>query len=390
MKKIYLGVMSGTSLDALDTVAVSFANNQFSTLANASLAMPQDLQQLLTKLIEEASLTYADLALAEDSLSRLYAQVINLCVSQLEANSYSQAAIQAVGCHGQTLEHQPNQQPAFTLQLLNPSLVAELTGLAVVADFRRRDLAAGGQAAPLVPAFHAEVFASEEVNRIIVNLGGIANLSYLPARAFDSSSTNKKEVIGYDTGPANTLLDTFYSQHFYNPNKQTTNTHYDPAGKNAAQGKLLEALVAAALADDYFQQPAPKSTGREKFNPVWLTELLAKTGLEKAAKEDILRSLVEITALSLSNEVNKLDPTTTAEIYICGGGWQNDFLISRLEKLLAPRKMASTASLGLDPQLVEASAFAWLAKQNLEGLAGNLPSVTGAKGKRVLGGYYPA
>lgn len=385
--------MSGTSLDALDAVAVSFANKQFTTLANASLAMPKDLQQLLTKLIAEASLTYADLALAEDSLSRLYAQVINLCVSQLEANGYSKAAIQAVGCHGQTLEHQPNQQPAFTLQLLNPSLVAELTGLAVVADFRRRDLAAGGQAAPLVPAFHAEVFASEEVNRIIVNLGGIANLSYLPAISADSSANkqaSQQKTIGYDTGPANTLLDTFYSQHFYNPNNQAANTHYDPAGKNAAQGKLLESLVKAAMQDAYFHQPAPKSTGREKFNPAWLAALLAKTGLEKAAKEDILRSLVEITTLSVSNEVEKLDPTATAEVYICGGGWQNDFLISRLEKLLAPRKMASTASLGLDPQLVEASAFAWLAKQNLTGLAGNLPSVTGAKGERILGGYYPA
>lgn len=386
--KIYLGVMSGTSLDALDAVAVSFANNKFSTLANASLAMPQNLQQLLTKLIEESSLTYADLALAEDSLSRLYAQVINLCVSQLEASGYSQAAIQAVGCHGQTLEHQPNQQPAFTLQLLNPSLVAELTGLAVVADFRRRDLAAGGQAAPLVPAFHAEVFASDQVNRIIMNLGGIANLSYLSAISADSSAnkqTSQQKTIGYDTGPANTLLDTFFSQ-----NWKAANTHYDPAGKNAAQGKLLEALVATALDDDYFQQPAPKSTGREKFNSAWLAALLAKTGLKKAAKEDILRSLVEITALSVSNEVKKLDPTASAEIYICGGGWQNDFLISRFKKLLAPRKLASTASLGLDPQLVEASAFAWLAKQNLAGLAGNLPSVTGAKGERILGGYYPA
>ena len=373
MNRHFIGIMSGTSLDAVDGVLVIFdAEGLNPQLINrCSVNLPSPLKTLLTFLAHTETLTFRQLAEAEDGLTRLYAD----CASQLLKNLPAEQQPVTMGCHGQTLEHQPNLSPSYTLQLLNPSLLAELTGQNIVADFRRRDLAAGGQAAPLVPAFHNSVFRSANKDRIIINLGGIANLTFLP-------KNQQQAVTGFDTGPANLLLDAWYQQHWQAP--------FDNEGIQAAAGQVIPSLLNLALADKYFAKPAPKSTGREAFNPEWLADLLANYPEEAFQPVDILRTLVELTAVSLIEQIQRLDPAAQAELYICGGGWQNNFLIERITALAAPRQLASTEQLGIPPQEVEAAAFAWLAWCHCNHKTSNLPSVTGAKGARVLGGFYPA
>ena len=373
MTSHFIGMMSGTSLDAVDGVLVAFdadgVNPQL--VKRASVTLPTKIKEQLTFLAHTETLTFRQLAEAEDGLTRLYAD----CALQLLANLPQQYLPLAMGCHGQTIEHQPNSIPSYTLQLLNPSLLAELTRQNIVADFRRRDLAANGKAAPLAPAFHNCVFRSFNQNRVVVNLGGIANLTFLPK--------NKQEaVIGFDTGPANLLLDYWHQRHWQDC--------FDAGGKKAANGQIIPALLNKALADDYFALPAPKSTGREKFNPEWLEALLASYTEKSFTAEDVLRTLTELTAVSLVDQIKWLDPKAEADVFICGGGWGNSFLIERINQLACPRQLASTETLGIPPQDVEAVAFAWLAWRHYHNKSGNLPSVTGAKGERVLGGFYPA
>lgn len=373
MKSHFIGMMSGTSLDAVDGVLVAFdtkgTNPQL--LKRNSVNLPKELKELLGFLAHSETLTFRQLAEAEDGLTRLYA---DCALEILNAIPTYQQPI-ALGCHGQTLEHQPNLLPSYTLQLLNPSLLAELTGQNIIADFRRRDLAAGGQAAPLVPAFHSKVFHSTSNDRIIVNLGGIANLTWLP-------KNQNEPVLGFDTGPANLLLDAWHQEHWQKS--------FDMGGKKAASGKVILELLNKALADDYFALAAPKSTGREKFNPEWLKVLLIEMADQNLSNQDVLRTLVELTARSLTDQIKLLDPRAQAEVFICGGGWQNSFLVERISVLISPRQLTSTATLGIPPQDVEAAAFAWLAWRHHHNKSGNLPSVTGAKGERVLGGFYPA
>lgn len=373
MKSHFIGMMSGTSLDAVDGVLVAFdakgANPQL--LKRNSINLPKTLKERLTFLAHSDTLTFRQLAEAEDGLTRLYSECALEILNDLPAN---QQPI-AIGCHGQTLEHQPNQIPSYTLQLLNPSLLAELTGQNIIADFRRRDLAAGGQAAPLVPAFHSNIFQSTSNDRIIINLGGIANLTWLP-------KNSNKPVLGFDTGPANLLLDAWHQEHWQK--------NFDMGGKKAASGKVVPALLNKALADEYFALSAPKSTGREKFNPEWLKALLIELADQNLSNQDVLRTLVELTATSLTDQIKLLDSTGQAELFICGGGWQNSFLVERISALSYPRQLNSTEALGIPPQDVEAAAFAWLAWRHHHNKSGNLPSVTGAKGERVLGGFYPA
>lgn len=373
MNSRFVGMMSGTSLDAVDAVLVDFDPSYLKPklIKRCSVDLPTDLKEKLTFLAHTENLTFRQLAVAEEALTRLYAQ----CALKLLDDLPEKLQPVALGCHGQTIEHQPNLVPSYTLQLLNPSLLAELTGKNIVADFRRRDLAAGGQAAPLVPAFHRSVFQSADVDRIIVNLGGIANLTFLP-------KSTQLPVLGLDTGPANLLLDYWHRLHWHKS--------YDTEGKKASGGKLITALLKQGLADDFFALAAPKSTGREKFNPEWLSRLLGEFPDNKFNSEDVLRTLVELTAVSLTDQINQLDSEAKAEVYICGGGWQNTFLINRIRSLILPRQLASTANLGVPPQDVEAVAFAWLAWRHHQKKTGNLPSVTGAKGERILGGFYPA
>lgn len=373
MESLFVGMMSGTSLDAVDGVLVAFdaTGSCPKLLKRASVVIPKELKALLTFLAHSENLTFRQLAEAEDALTRLYAECALLILADLPA---SQQPL-ALGCHGQTLEHQPNLLPAYTLQLLNPSLLAELTGQNVIADFRRRDLAAGGQAAPLVPAFHLNAFHNPTKDRVIINLGGIANVTWLP-------KDRHAPITGFDTGPANLLLDAWHLRHWQ--------VGFDAGGAKAASGRVLPNLLNKALADPYFALPAPKSTGREKFNPEWVTALLAGGAEEERSAEDVLRTLLELTAVSLADQIKLLDPARLAEVFVAGGGWENHFLITRLKALLAPRALASTEVLGIAPQDVEAVAFAWLAWRHYHNKSGNLPSVTGAKGARVLGGFYPA
>ncbi|NLW04823.1 MAG: anhydro-N-acetylmuramic acid kinase [Pseudomonadaceae bacterium] len=379
MNSHFIGMMSGTSLDAVDGVLVAFdvAGGSSQLLKRASINLPKLLKEQLTFLAHSETLTFRQLAVAEDGLTRLYAD----CALQLLADLPKSQQPLAMGCHGQTLEHQPNLVPSYTLQLLNPSLLAELTGKNVIADFRRRDLAAGGQAAPLVPAFHNSVFRSANKDRVIINLGGIANLTFLPALLL--SANPQQAVIGFDTGPANLLLDAWFQQHWQLP--------FDAEGKQAASGQVIPALLNTILANEYFARKPPKSTGRELFNPQQLSSWLAScSGSGEFAAKDVLRTLVEVTAVSLVDQIRMLDPKAIAEVFVCGGGWQNSFLRARIIELASPRPLASTEALGIPPQDVEAAAFAWLAWRHYHNKSGNLPSVTGAKGERVLGGFYPA
>jgi len=373
MGSYFIGMMSGTSLDAVDAVLVDFnpSNIRPTLIKRCSVALPANLKEKLIFLAHSDSLTFRQLAEAEDALTRLYAK----CALQLLENLPDNIDPLAIGCHGQTIEHQPNLKPSYTLQLLNPSLLAELTQQNIIADFRRRDLAAGGQAAPLVPAFHRSVFHSPSKDRIIINLGGIANVTYLP-------SNTKKPVVGFDTGPANLLLDYWHQKHWQKS--------FDASGVKASGGQIILPLLNKALADDFFTLAPPKSTGREKFNPEWLNKLLTEFPENKFTKEDILRTLAELTAVSLADQIKLIDPKAKAELFVCGGGWENDFLIKRITDLTLPRRLSSTASLGIPPQDVEATAFSWLAWRHYQNKSGNLPSVTGAKGERVLGGFYPA
>lgn len=373
MFSYYVGMMSGTSLDAVDGVLVRFdaSTGQLTRIAGYSLPLPTELRKLLTGLAHANQLTFKDLALAEDGITRCYAE----CTKQLLEGIDDDQQPVALGCHGQTIEHQPNSTPPYTLQLLNPSLLAELTGHNVICDFRRRDLAAGGQAAPLVPAFHQAALQSKDEDRIIINLGGIANLTYLPA-------DQKKLIIGFDTGPANLLLDTWHQQHWQ--------SDYDPSGRRASSGRVIPELLQQLCSDEYFMRQPPKSTGREHFNPQWLATHLAVCNQQNLLPEDVLATLTELTATTLVDQIKYLDPVNLAHLLICGGGWFNTFLVSRIRALSSPRKVTSTDTAEIPPQDMEAIAFAWLAHQHVNRQHGNLPSVTGAKGGRVLGGFYPA
>jgi len=366
---IFAGLMSGTSLDGVDGLLVKFTgDHELQVLARHNLPFPEKLRNQLQHLAHAENITFSDLASAEEELTLCYAR----CWQELEKKA-PDAKPQALGCHGQTLEHRP--EIGYSLQLLNPSLLAEQTACNIICDFRRRDLAAGGQGAPLVPAFHQGFLSSTQEDRVIVNLGGIANLTWLPADA-------NQEPLGFDTGPANLLLDAWCHQNL--------GTHYDENGNWAQSGQVDQELLKQLFMEPYFSAPYPKSTGREKFNPAWLEKQLECSGVKNRKPADVQATLVELTALSLCQAIQQLDPLQTARLLICGGGSQNTYLMERIAHLASPRPVSTTRDAGLPPQDVEAAAFAWLAQQHLLKQPGNLPSATGAKGSRVLGGFYPA
>jgi anhydro-N-acetylmuramic acid kinase len=295
------------------------------------------------------------------------------CCQQLLINAYlTPQDIIAIGSHGQTIRHRPPGSPQgnFTLQIGDPNLIAELTGITTVADFRRRDMAAGGQGAPLVPAFHHAMFQSADKDRAIVNIGGMANITWLP---------QTRLTCGFDTGPGNVLMDHWIQQHLGKP--------YDKDGSWAATGRVLPDLLGHLLAETFFKLPPPKSTGRELFNYHWLDEKLAAIS-NIFRPEDVQASLLELTAVSISQSIAQLSDRPK-EIIICGGGAYNTGLMKRLE-ILSGNPVFNSAQLGVDPQWVEAMAFAWLAYQTINHRTGNLCAVTGAKRDVILGGIYSA
>lgn len=362
---LYIGLMSGTSLDGVDGALVDFSDDgSVRSLGDAYIAFPASLRADLMALQSAGQNEIEREALAANQLVRHYAA----CVAMLLSNAgIGPDAVAAIGAHGQTIRHRP--ELGFTRQLNNPALLAELTGIDVIADLRSRDVAAGGQGAPLVPAFHQASFNLPGHTRVLANIGGISNISVLHADG---------TVTGYDTGPGNALMDGWSLQHLGQP--------YDANGAWAATGKVLPALLADLLNDPYFDLPAPKSTGRDLFHADWLQGKLANHPGAQAA--DVQATLTQLTAASLAHAIAR-DGAQAENVYVCGGGAQNASLMAALARQLPGMTVASTQTLGVAPSQVEALAFAWLAWRFTQRKPGNLPAVTGAAGLRVLGALYP-
>ena len=366
---LYIGLMSGTSLDGIDAALVRFENKQVTVLETACSPLSSNLKDEIKSLINPSENEINRLASLDVQLGKHFAEVVKQLINK--ANIKKEDII-AVGSHGQTIRHLPTAKHPATLQIADPNVIAEVTGITTVADFRRRDIAAGGQGAPLVPAFHEQIFRHAKKNRVILNLGGIANITILPA-------DKNIPVTGFDTGPANTLINHWI--------QQQQNKNYDDAGKWAASGQANESFIEELLNDDYFKLTPPKSTGTEYFNPTWLTNKLSEFPF--LAAEDVQASLTAFTAITISDAIKSYS-NNVDELIICGGGVHNQFLLQQLSQGLSNIEINSSAKYGLDPDYIEATAFAWLAKQTMEGKTGNLPAVTGAKRKVILGGIFPA
>ncbi|TFL13348.1 anhydro-N-acetylmuramic acid kinase [Pusillimonas caeni] len=364
---LFIGLMSGTSTDGVDAVLAEFPSTRSPRLlGDASLPMPAALRKEFLALNSPGRDELARGARAGNELAQLYAQA---CRQLIDEAGITPADVRAIGAHGQTVRHDPGA--GFSIQINAPALLAELTGIDVVADFRSRDIAAGGQGAPLVPAFHQAVFQSDQP-RAVLNLGGIANITVLePGQA----------LRGFDTGPANVLLDLWCHEH--------TGALFDADGRWAASGRTHEGLLAALYdSEPWFTQPPPKSTGRDLFNRTWLEKRLEPFQNAGLAKEDVQATLQSLTALSIQKAVAQHAPATR-EVLACGGGALNGGLMNELEERLG-RPVRPTSELGVPVQSVEALAFAWLAYAHVKGIAAGLPSVTGARAPRVLGARYPA
>ncbi|MDH5180416.1 MAG: anhydro-N-acetylmuramic acid kinase [Gammaproteobacteria bacterium] len=361
----YIGLISGTSMDAIDAVVVDFAGDKPELLAGYNLPLTDLLRDELTVLHQPGDNEIEQMAKLDVQLGRLFAKAVQ---NLLEQTGCTVEEIAAIGSHGQTIRHLPNSSYPTSLQIGDPNVIAELTGITTVADFRRRDMAAGGQGAPLVPAFHREVFSHPERDRVILNLGGIANITVLPANP-------ALQVIGFDTGPANGLMDAWI-------NRQS-GRNFDQAGQWAAGGEVQTPLLQAMLADPYFSMAPPKSTGREYFNLKWL----ARFSPEQYKPEDVQATLCHLTAESVRLAITQHAPATR-EIFVCGGGAHNLHLLQTLQAGLAPLPVLSTEEAGIHPDWVEAMCFAWLARQTLLRQSGNLPAVTGASRPVILGAIY--
>lgn len=379
MRDYTIGLMSGTSLDGADGVLVDFSQAAPRVVASATEPFTTSLRGELLALNTPTHNELHRAALAGNQLATVYAAVVGALLRQAVGQGIAAQQIRAIGVHGQTVRHQPRQSPdqaagaGYTIQLNNPALLAELTGLDVVADFRSRDVAAGGQGAPLVPAFHQGFFGRADATVAVLNLGGISNLSVLPPAG------SAVPVLGFDCGPGNALMDAWCQQHTGQP--------FDAGGAWAASGKLVPALLRSLLDEAYFSQPIPKSTGRDLFSLAWLAQKLAPFAAERP--EDIQHTLAELTTSPCISAVNSYGKDSD-ELIVCGGGAFNLHLLKRLQAGLPWLCVSSSDAHGLPPLQVEAAAFAWLARQMLERRPGNLASVTGAAGPRVLGALYPA
>jgi anhydro-N-acetylmuramic acid kinase len=356
-------------MDAIDAALVDFDAKPLKVLATSATAYDPALKARVAALIERAGTVALDeVGQIDVEVGRAFARAT---LQLLEASGIRPGEVTAIGSHGQTLRHRPDLPAPFTWQIGDPNVLAEMTGISVVADFRRRDVAAGGQGAPLLPVFHDHVFRSADEDRVIANLGGIANITILSRGAPGAGPP----VTGFDTGPANRLLDAWIHAHL--------GRDFDADGSWAATGTVDEALLENLLDEPYLRLAAPKSTGRELFNMDWLK---GKLGASSRRANDVQATLQKYTAVSLAEAVRRYAPR--AAIYACGGGAHNRGLLAELAALTAPNRVASTAELGLDPDFIEAIAFAWFAKRTLEGQPSSAASVTGARGARILGGVY--
>lgn len=355
--------MSGTSLDGVDAVLAEIGEKTCRIIYAIFQPFDNNTRHELLALNQNGHNELLRAAVAGNALASHYASAISTLLNE---SGHPASAISAIGCHGQTIRHRPDL--GFTIQIGNAALLAELSSITVIADFRNRDIAAGGQGAPLVPAFHAATLHSPQHNRVIVNIGGISNLTWLP-----KSGT----VTGFDCGPGNLLLDGWTQQHL--------GASYDRDGAWAASGQSIPALLEALQQHAFFAAPPPKSTGRDMFHLEWLQTFLS----DHYAAADTQATLLALSAHAIADAVHIHCPEAE-EIYLCGGGAHNSALRKKLEELLQPLPIALTDMLGIDADWVEATAFAWLAYQTLHGHPSNLPEVTGARGYRVLGAIYPA
>jgi anhydro-N-acetylmuramic acid kinase len=369
MPDLYLGLMSGTSMDGVDGVLADFSGGKPQVLAHASAPFEANLKAELLALNTSGADELHRAALAGNALMRLYAQVVRQALAAADCRP---AAVRALGAHGQTVRHRPQEfdGTGYTLQLCQPALLAELTGIDVVADFRSRDVAAGGQGAPLAPFFHRAMFGRSGETVGVLNIGGISNLSLL---------RHEGSQLGFDCGPGNALMDAWCLRHTGRP--------YDDAGAWAAGGRVLPALLKDLLQEPYFNKPPPKSTGRDLFNEPWLQPRLQAHGA--AEPQDVQATLAELTAHACAQDVLRHEPELKS-LVVCGGGALNTHLMRRLQALLPTTQVASSAESGLPPLQVEATAFAWLARKTVLREKLQLTSTTGAQGARVLGAVYPA
>ena len=362
-RELYAGLMSGTSLDGVDAVLLDLAGSRPKPIGHTHRPFAPALRAELLSLNSAAPGELERAALCANELAHSYAAAIR----DLLANaSIEPRALRGIGCHGQTVRHRP--EAGYTLQIGNAALLAELTGMRVIADFRSRDVAAGGQGAPLAPAFHSVMFANAAEDRVVLNLGGMANVTWIAADG---------AVTGFDTGPGNCLMDLWAQKHLGKPR--------DENGAWAAGARADARLLEDLLAEPFFALPPPKSTGRDLFNESWLGRKLPST-LDPQA---VQATLLELTARSVARAIRLRFPGAR-RVIACGGGVRNGSLMARLEELLEPAPLDSSARHGIDPSQVEAAAFAWLARQAMEGKPGSLPAVTGARGARILGAIYPA
>lgn len=367
MSKYYIGLMSGTSLDGIDAAVVEFEPT-FKLIASHCEPIPSELKQKLQMLTLPGDNEIDQLGQADIALGKLCSQTVN---NLLTASKIRRDQVHAIGSHGQTIRHRP--EFGYTLQIGDPNIISEQTGITTVADFRRRDMAAGGQGAPLVPAFHQAMLSNPQQDRILVNIGGMANITFLPANPADS-------VAGFDTGPGNILMDAWINHH-----KSCT---YDHNGEWACSGLVNQELLSDLLSLSYFSEPPPKSTGREQFNLDWLLSITNK--YLSTPPQDIQRTLLELTANSIADGIKQYVTSHTFELLVCGGGSRNPALVERIQALIPNNEVRISDDAGIDADWMEAAAFAWLAMQCLEGSYGNKPSVTGAKGDRILGAIYQA
>ncbi len=367
--KLFIGLMSGTSLDGVDVVLVEFNKQQPRLLSSYCHPFPKLLKQNLLETIHvNWTGSLQDIGILNQQLGELFADALLTFIQQ---ENIDKNLISAIGSHGQTLWHEPEGDYPFSMQFGDASLIAEKTGITTIADFRSRDISAGGQGAPLAPAFHHEFLSDSNKNRAILNIGGIANITHLP------KSDSGKTIIGFDTGPGNGLIDAWIASN--------SNNTYDKNGDWGRSGNILPEILEILLRDSYFALLPPKSTGKEAFNLDWLKQMLGDK-LQNNNPEDIQATLTELTAISIANSIE----VDCDELFICGGGIHNTYLVKRIQHHLANIKITSTEDLGIHPDWMEAMAFAWLAKQTLEGQTSNLPEVTGAKGERILGAIHKA
>ena len=372
----YLGMMSGTSLDGVDIVLADFSLEPRLILSDF-FPMPENLRHKLTKLIQAGETTLQNLGELDHELALLYCDCVN---TFLQKYNLIPSQIEAIGCHGQTVWHSPASAFPFTMQLGDMNLLAAKTGISVIGDFRRKDMALGGQGAPLVPAFHKAVFSNPNFATVVLNIGGISNVSIL---------FPNQPVIGFDTGPGNTLLDQWIEKH--------QGLRYDKNGDWASKGKVNQVLLNELLNEPFFSLSAPKSTGRELFNFDWLIGKIEKTSeklTELCSKitlspEDVQATLVELTVTSIVNALNQLQTDLPKRLLVCGGGAKNSLIMRGLHDNLLDWQVGTTTDQGFDIDYVEAAAFAWLAYCRMNNLPANLPSVTGAKSAVSLGAIFP-